>query len=168
MILAMVVVSTETPVASSNDESDYYRLVTILSSKAPTGSRARFWKPPPRGLVLEVSGMAVVDKKRLAVSIRKGEVWFLDGVYDDPPKNVTYRRFAEALHEPLGLLKQGKSYLTAQRTELTRMTDTDGDDVADEYLCVTNGWGVTGNYHEYAYGPKLDRDGAQPWVKVTP
>ena len=75
VILAMVVVSTETPVASSNDESDYYRLVTILSSKAPTGSRARFWKPPPRDLVLEVSGMAVVDKKRLAVSIRKGEVW---------------------------------------------------------------------------------------------
>ncbi|GIS62646.1 MAG: hypothetical protein CM1200mP2_48710 [Planctomycetaceae bacterium] len=46
--------------------------------------------------------MAVVDKKRLAVSIRKGEVWFLDGVYDAPPKNVTYKRFAEALHEPLG------------------------------------------------------------------
>ena len=159
VVLAMMVVSTESPVASANDESDYYRVVTILSSKAPTGSRAKFWKPPPRDLVLEVSGMAVVDKKRLAVSIRKGEVWFLDGVYDDPPKNVTYKRFAEALHEPLGLLKQGKSYLTAQRTELTRMTDTDGDDVADEYICVNNAWGVTGNYHEYAFGPRLDRNG---------
>jgi hypothetical protein len=145
--------------AGAGDESDYYRLVTIMSSKAPTGSRSKFWKPPPKGLVLEVSGMTPLDKRRLAVTIRKGEVWFLDGVYDLPPKNVTYKRFAEALHEPLGLLRQGKSFLTAQRTELTRMTDTDGDDVADEYLCVSNGWGVTGNYHEYAYGPKLDRSG---------
>jgi len=159
VILAIVMAGTAAPIASADDESDYYRLVTILSSKAPTGSRAKFWKPPPRDLVLEVSGMAPVGRKRLAVSIRKGEVWFLDGVYDDPPKNVTYKRFAEALHEPLGLLKQGKSYLTAQRTELTRMTDTDGDDVADEYICVSNAWGVTGNYHEYAFGPRLDRNG---------
>ena len=113
------------PNVAADDESDYYRLVTILSSKAPTGSRSRFWKPPPKGLVLEVSGMARVGKNRLAVTIRKGEVWFLDGIYDDPPRNVTYKKFAEALHEPLGLLKQGNSFLTAQRTELTRMTDTD-------------------------------------------
>ena len=147
------------PNVAADDESDYYRLVTILSSKAPTGSRSRFWKPPPKGLVLEVSGMARVGKNRLAVTIRKGEVWFLDGIYDDPPRNVTYKKFAEALHEPLGLLKQGNSFLTAQRTELTRMTDTDGDDVADEYICVNNSWGVTGNYHEYAFGPRLDHKG---------
>ena len=128
------------PGVAADDESDYYRLVTILSSKAPTGSRSKFWKPPPQGLVLEVSGMARVGQNRLAVTIRKGEVWFLDGVYDDPPRNVTYKKFAEALHEPLGLLKQGNSFLTAQRTELTRMTDTDGDDVADEYICVNNSW----------------------------
>ena len=30
VVLAMMVVSTESPVASANDESDYYRLVTIL------------------------------------------------------------------------------------------------------------------------------------------
>jgi len=76
MILAIVAAGTAAPIASANDESDYYRLVTILSSKAPTGSRAKFWKPPPRDLVLEVSGMAPVGRKRLAVSIRKGEVWF--------------------------------------------------------------------------------------------
>jgi len=145
--------------AGAADESDYYRLITIHSSQAATQSRSKFWKPPPKGLVLEVSGMAPVDKKRLAVTIRKGEVWFLDGVYEDPPQRIRYHKFAESLHEPLGLLKQGKSYLTAQRTELTRITDIDGDDVADDYECVTNGWGVTGNYHEYAFGPKLDGRG---------
>ncbi|MBI3466269.1 MAG: hypothetical protein HY000_24915, partial [Planctomycetes bacterium] len=44
-------------------------------------------------------------------------------------------------------------------SELTRIRDTDGDGTADEYLTVAKGWGVTGHYHEYAYGPKLDGAG---------
>jgi hypothetical protein len=102
----------------------------------------------------------------VAVAIRKGEVWILNGVYDDPPSNVTYHRFATALHEPLGLLSHSGSLYTTQRTELTQLRDTDGDDVADEYLTVAKGWGVTGHYHEYAYGPKLDRDG-NLWVTLN-
>jgi glucose/arabinose dehydrogenase len=141
------------------EESDYYRLVSVAVSESNSTSRAKNWKPAPQGLALEVSGLTVLDDRRVAVAIRKGEVWILDGVYDDPPKNVKYRRFASALHEPLGLLKHGDAFYTAQRSELTRMRDTDGDGEADEYLTVAKGWGVTGHYHEYAYGPKLDRDG---------
>lgn len=141
------------------DENDYYRLISVATSESRTGSRAKNWKPAPDGLVLEVSGLTVLDDRRVAVAIRKGEVWIMDGVYDDPPKNVTYRRFASALHEPLGLLKHDGAFYTAQRSELTRLRDTDDDGRADEYLTVAKGWGVTGHYHEYAYGPKLDRDG---------
>ena len=140
-------------------ESDYYRIITIATSPAATKSRAKYWKPAPKNLALEVSGLELLDDRRLAVAIRKGEVWFLDGVYDDPPKNVTYKRFASSLHEPLGLLKDGDSFVTAPRTELTRLRDSDKDGVADEYLTVAKGWGVTGNYHEYAYGPKRDGRG---------
>ncbi|MHC4876411.1 MAG: DUF7133 domain-containing protein [Planctomycetota bacterium] len=145
--------------AFAAEESDYYRIVSIATSKAPTGSRAKFWKPPPSELALEVSGISVLDDRRIAVSIRKGEVWLLDGVYEEPPENVTYHRFASALHEPLGLVKKDDSFYTVQRSELTQLRDSDGDNVADEYLTVAKGWGTTGNYHEYAYGPKLDRDG---------
>lgn len=141
------------------EESDYYRLVSIATSQASTESRSKFWKPAPDGLALEVSGLAVVDDHRLAVAVRKGEVWILDGVYDEPPKNVTYKKFASALHEPLGLLRHDDSFYTVQRSELTRLRDMNADDVADEYLTVAKGWGTTGNYHEYAYGPELDGDG---------
>lgn len=141
------------------DEDDYYRLISVSTSETSTSSRSKNWKPAPNGLALEVSGLEVLDDRRVAVAIRKGEVWILDGVYDDPPENVTYRRFASALHEPLGLLKHQGALYTAQRSELTRLNDTDGDGQADEYLTVAKGWGVTGHYHEYAYGPKLDRDG---------
>ncbi len=146
-------------VAASSPENDYYKLISISTSQAQTDSRAKTWKPAPDGLALEVSGIAVLDDLRVAVAIRKGEVWILDGVYDDPPSRITWHRFAWGLHEPLGLLYHKDSLYTVQRTELTQLRDTDGDDVADEYLTVAKGWGVTGHYHEYAYGPKLDHDG---------
>ena len=166
--LLAVLVCWLTSVASarSADESDYYRLVPVAVSESSTSSRSANWKPAPDGLALEVSGLTVLDDRRVAVAIRKGEVWILDGVYDDPPSNVTYRRFASALHEPLGLLKHGDAFYTAQRSELTKMRDTDGDGEADEYLTVAKGWGVTGGYHEYAYGPKLDRDG-NLWITLN-
>ncbi|MEZ6130403.1 MAG: hypothetical protein R3C59_17095 [Planctomycetaceae bacterium] len=145
--------------AFAGDEDDYYKLISISTSKALTDSRAKVWKAAPDGLALEISGMQVLKDNRLAVAIRKGEVWFLDGVYDDPPKNVTYHQFATALHEPLGLLAHHDALYTVQRSEMTALRDTDNDDVADEYLTAARGWGLTGHYHEYAYGPKLDRDG---------
>lgn len=145
--------------ATGLDENDYYRIVSITTPKATTESRSANWKPAPDGLALEVSGMAVLDDGRLAVAIRKGEIWILDRVYDDPPGAVGYHRFASALHEPLGLLKLDDAFYTVQRSELTRIRDRDQDGVADEYLTVASGWGVTGHYHEYAYGPARDGEG---------
>ncbi|MCA9026749.1 MAG: hypothetical protein KDA86_16195 [Planctomycetaceae bacterium] len=148
------------------EENDYYRLISISTASAATDSRSKNWKPAPDGLALEISGMDFLDDGRLAVAIRKGEVWILDGVYDDPPSDVTYKRFASALHEPLGLLQYDGDLLTVQRSELTRLRDLDRDDVADEYLTIAKGWGVTGHYHEYAYGPKLDGDG-KLWITLN-
>ncbi|MEM8670738.1 MAG: hypothetical protein AAGG48_24640 [Planctomycetota bacterium] len=148
------------------EEDDYYRLISVSTSAAQTDSRSKNWKPAPNDLALEIGGMDFLDDGRLAVAIRKGEVWLLDGVYDDPPSDVTYHRFASSLHEPLGLLNhQGDLYI-AQRSELTRLRDTDGDDVADQYLTAAKGWGVTGHYHEYAYGPKRDGNG-DLWITLN-
>ncbi len=164
--LIVAIVLTGEGWLTAAEEGDHYALVTIATSKSSTQSRSKRWKPAPDSLVLEVSGLATIDERRIAVAIRKGEVWILDGVYDDPPDQVTYKRFASGLHEPLGLLRKGDSLYTAQRSELTRLRDTDGDDVADEYLTVAKGWGVTGNYHEYAFGPKLDHDGNM-WITLN-
>ena len=147
-------------------DDDYYRLLSVATSKAPTESRSKNWKPSPEGLPLEISGMTFLDDQRLAVAIRKGEIWILDGVYDEPASNVTYKRFANALHEPLGLLQHEGALYTAQRSELTKIRDIDGDDVADEYLTAAKGWAVTGHYHEYAFGPKLDADG-NLWITLN-
>jgi len=159
VVLSGLLLSAVGAFADKPIEDDYYRLISVSTSEAPTTSRSKQWKPAPGGLALEVSGLEVLDDRQVAVAIRKGEVWILDGAYDDPPSNVSYHKFASALHEPLGLIKQGDIFYTVQRTELTGMRDTNGDQIADEYLTIAKGWGVTGNYHEYAFGPELDRDG---------
>jgi glucose/arabinose dehydrogenase len=116
--------------------------------------------------VLEASGLAFLTDGRLAVATRKGDVWLLSQLDAASPAEVAYQRFATGLHEPLGLIEHQGTLLVMQRAELTRLIDRDGDDVCDEYQTVATGWGVTGNYHEYAFGPVVDRDG-QLWLTLN-
>ena len=129
-------------------ENDYYRLSSV---------------PFPKNLKLEVSGMAALPGDRMAIAIRKGEIWIAEKLSTNKP---AYKKFASGLHEPLGLALHKGDLYTVQRTELTRLRDTDGDGRADEYLTHAKGWGVTGNYHEYAYGPAVDGAG-NLWVALN-
>src|SRR5207249_622142 len=105
-----------------------YEITDILTANSPSASRSKDWKPG-EGIPLEVGGMDFMPDGRLAVAIRKGEVWLLDGVLSGPADKVGYKLFASGLHEPLGALREGDSLLVAQRTEVTRLRDTDGDGV---------------------------------------
>lgn len=152
-------------IANAQDAKSPYEVVEILTASSPNDSRSKDWKPGD-GITLEVSGMAWIGPDRLAVAIRKGEVWFLDGVLSDKIEGIKYQLFASGLHEPLGILKDGEDLLVAQRSEITRLRDTDKDGVADEYLTEADGWAVTGNYHAYTYGPERDGEGNH-WVSLN-
>ncbi len=130
----------------AQDQSEYYRTVTLET---------------PPAVNMEVSGLAVLPDGKLAVSTRKGEVWIIQNPSVEPPTtaNLGYKLFASGMHEILGLAyHEGDLYVT-QRSEVTRLRDTDSDGSADEYSTASKGWGVSGAYHEYAYGPVFDRDG---------
>ena len=143
---------------------DYDRF-EILTGSSPSAPRSKEWVPGD-GLVLEVGGMTWTSDGRLAVTIRKGEVWLIDGVNGDSVDGITYKLFASGLHEPLGILEDGDGFLVAQRTEVTRLRDVDGDDVADEYLTAASGWNVSGAYHGYVYGPERDGKG-KLWITTN-
>ena len=160
-MLCLLIFSAGVVMAQSNS---YYSVDDILLGTSPTNSRATDWKPD-EGLALEATGLAMLDGDRLAVAIRKGEVWTLEGVSGDP-KKITYRQFASGLDEPLGLLHKGESLYLTQRSEVTELRDEDGDGMADAYLTVGKGWNVSGSYHGYAYGPALDRNG-DFWVTLN-
>jgi azurin len=121
-----------------------------------------YWKrtplPVPNDIVLEVSGILSLPGKRLLVTTRRGEMWFIDGAYDENP-HPKYTLFASGLHEPLGIIvaPQG-GYYVAQRQELTRIADTDGDGRADLFETVCK-LPISGPYHEYAFGPIMAPNG---------
>lgn len=134
------------PAMQAEEANPYYRIVTYAV---------------PKGTNLEASGLAVLPDGKLAVSLRKGEVWIIQNPQAEPAtvEKLGYKLFASGMHEILGLAwHEGALYVT-QRSEVTRLRDTDGDGSADEYQTVGQGWGVSGAYHEYAYGPVFDREG---------
>ncbi|MFD2570725.1 PQQ-dependent sugar dehydrogenase [Spirosoma soli] len=119
--------------------SDYYEVETIAT---------------PPGLVAETGGLSFLPDGRMAACFHRGEVMLYN------PKTKTWKLFAEGLHDPLGVVAINNcELLVVQRPELTRITDTDGDGVADLYQTVTDQFGMSGNYHEFAFGPVRDAKG---------
>lgn len=110
--------------------------------------------PTPEGVDPQVGGIDVLPDGRVFACFHRGEV----GLYD--PETGEWTLFARGLHEPLGLVAESESSIVVmQRPELTRISDTDGDGTADRYETVTDDFGMTGNYHEFAFGPIRDEEG---------
>ena len=124
-------------------EETYYNLITL---------------PIPEGLVMEVGGLAVLPSGQLAASTRRGDVWLIENPYMNNGKAPYYRHFASGLHEILGLAYREGALYMAQRGELTRLRDKNGDGKADSYETVY-AWPISGHYHEYSFGPKIAPDG---------
>ncbi len=121
-------------------EAEYYKIIDV---------------PIPAEIKLEVGGLALTDTDKLGVSTRRGEVWLIDSPYG---KNPIYKRFAHGLHESLGLAFKNGDFYLSQRGELTKLQDTNGDGKADVYKTIYS-WPLSGNYHDYSYGPKFRDNG---------
>ncbi|MCG9896065.1 MAG: DUF1080 domain-containing protein, partial [Fimbriimonadaceae bacterium] len=67
-----------------------------------------------------------------------------------PRPKVT--RIAAGLAEPLGISVVGGRIYVLQKQELTRLDDLDGDGIIDRHYALATGWGVTSNFHEFAFG----------------
>lgn len=113
----------------------------------------------PAGFEPRVGGLAFLPDGRLAVCTwdPDGAVYLLDGVLGLDPK-PKLKRIAFGLAEPLGLTTVGDRLFVLQKQELTELVDHDGDDVIDEYRCIADSWGVTSNFHEFAFG-LVEKDG---------
>lgn len=101
-----------------------------------------------------VGGLAFDSEGRLLVTTwdAVGGVYLLDGVETGDSTRINVKRIAAGLAEPLGIEVVNGEIYVLQKHELTRLIDLDGDDIIDEYQSVCNTWGVTGDFHEFAFG----------------
>jgi len=121
------------------NESKFYKIKTV---------------PVPDSIMLEVGGLAFTDEDKLGVATRRGEIWLIDDPYQKKSAVPSYSLFASGLHEPLWLAYKKGAFYTTQRSELTKMSDSNGDGTADLFQTVYS-WPISGNYHEYSYGPLI-------------
>lgn len=125
-------------------EDDYYRMLTL---------------PTPEGVLLEVGGVATLPDGRIALCTRRGDVWVIENPEMTGGTSPRFTLFASGLHEPLGLAYKDDALYAAQRGELTKLKDTNGDGRADVYETIY-AWQLSGHYHEYSFGPKIAPDGS--------
>lgn len=142
------------PVAQkpSGDEDEYYKLQTFTL---------------PEGEVLEGGGLEMLPGNKVAFGTRRGEIWIVENAFTGNPKDAKFTRFASGMHEILGLAynkKDGWLYVT-QRCDVTRIKDSRGKGRADTFEVVSDGWEINGDYHEYAFGSRFDKDG-NIWITL--
>ncbi|MBZ5858541.1 c-type cytochrome [Flavihumibacter profundi] len=127
--------------AESAKEDDYFRIMRV---------------PAPEGMILEVGGLCTLPNGNLGVTTRRGDIFIVENPTTQKPY---FRKFASGLHEVLGLAYKNGALYCVQRGELTKLMDTDNDGKADVIETVYQ-WPISGNYHEYSFGPKLAPDGS--------
>ncbi|MBA4191394.1 MAG: hypothetical protein C0467_25725 [Planctomycetaceae bacterium] len=172
-------------------ERDFPPKNVVAGINQNAAGEAKFYKintiPLPPDCVLEVGGMGFRPDGKLLACTRRGEVWMVENPTSDSLGDVKVTKYAGGLHEALGLwVKDNDTVYVVQRPELTKIVEKDG--VASEFTTVNDKWGVSGDYHEFAFGPARDKAGnffitlnvgfggghqaKAPWrgwcVKVTP
>jgi hypothetical protein len=145
-------------------DRDFPRRAVAQAQSPPNGDEAAHYKlvtiPLPDDCVLEVGGLAFRPDGKLLACTRRGELWLVHNPTAANPAEVRMTRWASGLHEALGLwVQDDRTVYVVQRPELTKITDADGDGTADEFVTVCDRWGVSGDYHEFAFGPARDEDG---------
>jgi glucose/arabinose dehydrogenase len=149
-LLLTVVAAMGQDRAPATAEDDYYRVV-------------RF--PLQERIVLEAGALEFLPDGKLAVATRRGEIYFVNQPLAENPDEANFTLFASGLHEILGLAWRDGWLYCVQRCEVTRIKDENSDGKADVFQTVSDGWGLTGDYHEYAFGSKFDKDG-NLWVAL--
>ncbi len=129
-------------------------LVAMLIAQVPSDAYRVETVATPKGIAPEVSAVCFGADGRLYATFRRGYIYSLD------TKTGRWRRFADGLHTPLGIMAgEPGEFFVAQVPELTRVADTDGDGEADVFETISDGWGLSGNYHEFITGPVRAREG---------
>ena len=97
--------------------------------------------------------------KRAALCTWNGDVWTVDGVDGSAGAELTWRRIASGLFQPLGLKIVNEKVYVSCRDQIVRLNDLNGDGEIDYFECFNNDHQVTEHFHEFAMGLQTDKQG---------
>ena len=124
----------------------------------PAGYTLEDWLPPTdllgRDQLFEPTGIDVAKDGTILLATRTAGIWRI--------RDKRWTLFAEGIYEALGVCiedDKGDVIVIAQKPELTRIRDTNGDGRADIFETLCDDYGFHGNYHEYTHGPARDNEG---------
>lgn len=101
-----------------------------------------------------IGGIDFIDKDKMVICTwdATGAVYILKNYNTEDPESIEVKQIAKGLAEPLGIKMVDGELYVLQKQELTKLVDTDGDEIIDEYQKVCDSWNVTSHYHEFAFG----------------
>ncbi|MEM8679355.1 MAG: family 16 glycoside hydrolase [Planctomycetota bacterium] len=98
------------------------------------------------------------DGNRAAICTWQGDVWLVEGLKDNGG-NLSWRRIAAGMFQPLGLKIVDNDVYVTCRDQITRLRDLNGDQEVDFYENFNNDAQVTEHFHEFAVGLQTDEEG---------
>jgi hypothetical protein len=119
--------------------------------------------PIPATVPMRPGGLEFLPDGRLAVGTRRGDIYFVKGVLESPPK-PEFHLFASGQDEVFSLAWRDGAMLATTWGEVTRIADTNGDEIADRYDTLTSNWGYA-EQHEFAFASKPDPEG-NLWIAL--
>ena len=123
--------------------------------------------PNPWNVHTFFGGFDFFPDGRAAVCTFHGDVYVVSGI-DDSLENLTWRRYATGMFQPLGLKIVGETIYVLGRDQITRLHDLNHDGEADYYENFNNDIIVTSNYHEFALDLHTDSRGNFYFAKGAP
>jgi mono/diheme cytochrome c family protein len=109
---------------------------------------------------VRLADIAFLDDQGNAAAIAMdGDVWMISGLKGNL-ENVTWKRFASGLHEPMSIVAKKDGIYVFDRNGIWRLKDTTGKGEADVYEMFCNRFAQTAETREFPNSMKLAPDGS--------
>ena len=116
---------------------------------------------------LRLTGFDFLDGgRRAAVCTWDGDVWLVSGI-DAPSGEISWKRIASGLFQPLGLKVRDGNIFVGCRDQIVILRDLNGDGETDFYENFNSDHQVTEHFHEFAMGLQTDADGNFYYAKAA-
>lgn len=114
---------------------------------------------------MRTSCLAFFPDGRLAVGTLSGDIWIVSGI-DERLGEVTWKRFAAGLYEPMGMKVVDGVLTVGTRGRIVKLHDSNGDGEADFYEAFFNEPEPAPGWHAYNFDLEVGNDGSLYYARV--